>query len=117
IAEHTATDQGRDDEVLLLHVRHPVLEDPAVEEVVEIGLFLGLAPGFALRGDRTVGLDRYRTVLLGAGIPGVYGAQRIADLLRMDGGDRVLAFADAVKGLALGATLTVENQVLGGEYL
>src|SRR5690554_3912720 len=96
LAEHAATDQGRDDEVLLLYVRHLVFKDPAVKQVVEVDLLLGLAPGFALRGDRTVGLDRYRAVFLGAGIPGVYGAQRIADLLRMDGGDRLLAFAHAI---------------------
>src|SRR5690606_37069008 len=88
--------------VLLLGARYGVVEHPGIEQAVEVGLVLGLAVGLALGGDGAVGLDRDGPEFAGFRIPGVDGAQGVADLLRVDGGH----VKDLIERLAL-ATLAI----------
>ena len=89
VAKHAATDQHRHHKVLLLCGGHLVLQQPVVQQGVEVQLLLGLTVGLALGGDGALGLHGDVAQFFGAFVPGVDGADGVADLLRVDGGHTI----------------------------
>ena len=114
VAKHAATDQHCHHKVLLLYGRHLVLQQPVVQQGVEVQLLLGLTVGLALGGDGAIGLHRDGAQFFSAFVPGVDGADGVADFLRVDGGDAAhLVQRFAFAGAALVQYLPVQRQLLG----
>src|SRR6266702_6167189 len=85
-AEDAAANEVGHYVVLLIIAGRLIFDHPAIEQRIEIELLAGLAISFTPEGDRAIGFDGNRAESVFVGVPGVNGADGIAQFLRVDGG-------------------------------